>query len=205
MPRPNRIQLQDVAHHLIVRGNNRSCMFFNDADREFFLRCVHNSAAAAGCEIHAFVLMTTHVHLMVTPKAPRALSRMMQDAGRRYVENVNLVHGRTGTLFEGRFKTKPILTMSHAMTTLRYVEQNPVRAGMVARIEDYPWSSARHHLGLIADATIVEHAVFLALGDTRAERVAAYARHFKAPLDPDSLAEARAVPKRGRPRKGTPK
>jgi putative transposase len=90
------------------------------------------------------------------------------------------------------------------MKTLRYVEQNPVRAGMVARIEDYPWSSARHHLGLFADAAIVEHAVFLALGDTRAERVAAYARHYSDPLDPDSLAEARAVPKRGRPRKGNP-
>ena len=204
MPRPNRIQLQDVAHHLIVRGNNRSCMFFGDADREFFLRCAHNGAAAAGCEIHAFVLMTTHVHLMVTPRARGALSRMMQDVGRRYVENVNLVHGRTGTLFEGRFKTKPILTMAHAMTTLRYIEQNPVRAGMVARIEDYPWSSARHHLGHIADATIAEHSVFLALGNTRGERVAAYARLFSDALDPDALAEARAVPKRGRPRKPSP-
>lgn len=201
MPRPRRIQLESVAHHVIIRGNNRAPMFFSDADREFFLRCMHNGAAATGCDIHSYVLMTNHVHLMVTPRVPGALSRMMQEVGRRYVENVNLLYGRTGTLFEGRFKTKPILTMPQAMNTLLYIEQNPLRAGMVAHIGGYPWSSARHHLGLLEDAGITEHAVFLALGGTRGERTAAFSRQAERPLDDDSLAEVRAPPRRGRPRK----
>lgn len=201
MPRPHRIHDAGISQHVIVRGNNRSAMFLGDKDCEFFLRCLGNAAVSAECDIHAYVLMTNHVHLMATARADRGLSRLMQDVGRRYVENVNLVHGRTGTLLEGRFKSKLVLTFPHAMQCIRYIEQNPARAGMVARARDYPWSSCRHHLGVHIDALVTEHPAYLALGETPAERAKAYAGMCDEALDPESLAEIRGTPKRGRPRK----
>jgi putative transposase len=190
-----------VPQHIILRGNNKAPMFFNDTDREFFLRCLRNGAVATECSIHAYVLMTNHVHLLATPRKAGALSRLMQDTGRRYVENVNFVHGRSGTLFEGRFKSKPVLTMPYALTCMRYIEQNPVRAGMVRRPEEYLWSSCRHHLGIISDAIVTEHVVYLSLGGTRDERSRAYHVLCSQPIDLDQLKAIRATPARGRPRK----
>lgn len=203
MPRPPRIRDADLTQHLIVRGNNRAPMFFSEKDREFFLRCLRNGAVAMECDIHAYVLMDNHVHLLATPRTAGGLSRLMQEAGCRYVGNLNLVHGRTGTLFEGRFKSRPVLTMSHAMACLRYIEQNPVRAGMVRHPGDFPWSSCSHHLGRYVDEAITEHAVFLALGETADERARAYALLCARPLAADQLAAMRAVPVRGRPKKGS--
>lgn len=199
MPRPPRILDADLTQHVILRGNNKAAIFFSDADREFFLRCLCNGAVAAGCHIHAYVLMTNHVHLLATPRKVGAVSRLMQNTGRRYVENVNLVHERTGTLFEGRFKSKPIPTMTYAMSCLRYIEQNPVRAGMVRIPAEYPWSSCRHHLGIVSDAMILEHDVYLSLGETREERTVAYAGLCSRPLDSHLLTFMRAASPRGRP------
>jgi putative transposase len=175
-------------------------MFFGDKDREFFLRCLRNASVAERCDVHAFVLMTNHVHLLATAQVDRGLSCMMQSAGRRFVENVNLIHGRTGTLLEGRFKSRPVLTYPYALACIRYVEQNPVRAGMVPRASDYPWSSCRHHMGWFVDPMVSEHGAYLALAKTPGRRAEIYSGLCEVPLSSDLLETVRATPPRGRPR-----
>src|SRR2546423_2909310 len=104
MPRPPRLELPGVPQHVIQRGNNRAACFFGDTDRRFYLKCLADSASSRGCEVHAYVLMTNHVHLLVTPSEPGAIGAMMQDVGRRYVRVINTIQGRTGTLWESRFR-----------------------------------------------------------------------------------------------------
>jgi putative transposase len=120
--------------------------------------------------------MDNHVHLLATPTSESALSRMMQDLGRRYVGWFNHQHGRTGTLWEGRFRAQLVDADRWLLNCLRYIELNPVRAGLVSNLHDWPWSSLLHHLGLRQDAMVTDHPAFWALGNTPFEREAAYAR-----------------------------
>src|SRR5512147_2983635 len=113
MARPPRLELPGVPLHVIQRGNNRTTCFFGDADRRFYLTCLARAAAARGCSVHAYVLMTNHVHLLVTPRAEGAVGAMMQDIGRRYVRVLNTLHGRTGSLWEGRFKSSLVDSESY--------------------------------------------------------------------------------------------
>ena len=133
MPRPPRLELPGVPLHVIQRGVNRTACFFGDADRRFYLKCLGKAAAARGCAVHAYVLMTNHVHLLVTPGEAGAAGAMMQDIGRRYVRVINTVHGRTGSLWEGRFKSSLVDSEGYLLTCHRYIECNPVRAGMAAQ------------------------------------------------------------------------
>jgi putative transposase len=170
MPRALRLELAGVPLHIIQRGNNRGACFFSDADRRFYLKCLKETAAARGCSVHAYVLMTNHVHLLVTPLEAGVVSALMQDVGRQYVRAVNNAHARTGTLWEGRYKSSLVDTERYFLACHRYIELNPVRAGMVRHPADYPWSSHAHYANGRADRVLTQHSIYGSLGPTAAER-----------------------------------
>lgn len=141
--------------------------------------------------MHAYVLMTNHVHLLVTPSAAGAVSAMMQDVGRRYVRVINTLHGRTGSLWEGRFKSSLIDSERYLLTCHRYIELNPVRAGLAKHPEAYPWSSHAHYTGARSDRFVSDYPQFSALGASEAERRAAFRSLFNAQLEDRAVEEIR--------------
>ncbi len=174
MARQPRIDVAGVAQHLIQRGVDRSACFAADEDRRFYLSALQKVAIKHNCQIHAYVLMTNHVHLLVTGGQPGCSSTMMQALGRRYVQYFNNRYSRTGTLWEGRFKSSLVDSESYLLTCYRYIELNPVRAHMVPRAEDYPWSSARANAFGKPDPIVSPHAVFLELGKDPGSRLSSY-------------------------------
>ena len=174
MARPPRLEVAGIPLHVIQRGVNRSACFFGDADRRFYLKCLAQASGKRGCAVHAYVLMTNHVHLLVTPQEKGAASAMLQDLGRKYVRVLNTVHGRTGTLWEGRYKSSLVESEAYLLACHRYIESNPVRAGMAREAANYTWSSHGHYALGIANPLLTEHAVYRALGETPAERQAAF-------------------------------
>jgi REP-associated tyrosine transposase len=129
MPRLPRI---DLPQHLVVRGNNRGAMFRDDADRIIFLGYLEEALDACACDLHAYALMDNHVHLLATGHALGELSEVMQRVGRKFARVVNLRWGRTGTLFEGRFRSSLVDSEAYLFTCMTYIELNPVRAGIAA-------------------------------------------------------------------------
>lgn len=191
MPRKTRFDLPGIPQHVIQRGNNREPCFFAEADYRRYLSDLSTSAKKYSCAIHAYVLMTNHVHLLVTSDIPYGISQMMQALGRRYVYYINHEHRRTGTLWEGRFKAALIDTEAYLLTCMRYIELNPVRAAMVAHPADYPWSSyAMNALGR-ADALVTPHPIYLALDAVPTRRQQAYRELFRNHLDADALHDIR--------------
>ena len=168
-------------HHVIQRGNNRQDVFRDAADCERYLALLAEAAPNCGVAVHAYVLMTNHVHLLLTPNDDAGLSRLMQALGRRYVVWFNKRHARTGTLWEGRFRSSVIESERYLFACSRYIELNPVRAGMVSDPAEYRWSSYRHHIGLRPDPLIREHPLIWLLGNTPFERQAAYRQLFDQP------------------------
>ena len=152
MARLPRLVLAGQAHHVIQRGNNRQAIVLNDADRLQYLVQLRECAATYKVAIHAYVLMDNHVHLLATPATDQGISQMMQALGRRYVAWFNHKYGRSGTLWEGRFRAGLIDSEHHLMACMRYIELNPVRAGLCLHPADYLWSSCAHHLGRRSDA-----------------------------------------------------
>ena len=197
MARMSRLAVAGYPHHLIQRGNNRAAIFLDDEDRARYLGLLRAAATAAGVALHAYVLMTNHVHLLATPAAGDALSRMMQALGRNYVGWFNHRHGRSGTLWEGRFRSGLVEGDAHVLGCMRYIELNPVRAGMVRAPADYRWSSARHHLGLGADPLLTDHALFWSLGNTPFEREAAWREFLGQPVAAAEVREFTAACQRG--------
>lgn len=157
MPRSPRIDLPGIAQHVIQRGNNRQACFFTEIDRTRYLQDLREFAHREGCMVHAYVLMTNHAHLLMTPAGQGQVARVMQSLGRRYVRYVNDRYRRTGTLWEGRYKASPVGDDRYLLQCHRYIELNPVRAGLVADPADYPWSSHRHHALGAADALVSIH------------------------------------------------
>jgi putative transposase len=141
MARLGRYFIRDQVLHVIQRGNNRQAIFFAPEDYLAYRFWLAEAAKKYGCAVHAYVLMTNHVHLLVTPGSAESLPRMMQSLGRRYVRYVNRLYRRTGTLWEGRYRAAPIDSDEHFISCCRYIELNPVRARMVAHPGDYRWSS----------------------------------------------------------------
>jgi putative transposase len=131
MPRSPRLDLPGVAQHVVQRGNDRQPCFFTADDYLRYLRDLNEIARREGCAIHAYVPMTNHVHLLVTPPGTGRVSRMMQALGRRYVRYVNQTYHRTGTLWEGRYKACLVASDAHLLQCHRYIELNPLRAAMV--------------------------------------------------------------------------
>lgn len=187
VPRPPRAVLPGQPLHLIQRGNNRSACFVDDADRGHYKRALRSASAHAGCAIHAYVLMTNHVHLLITPSNAGSPGRMMQMLGRRYVRYFNDRYGRSGTLWEGRCHSTMVDSELYFLACSRYVESNPVRAGLVARPDGYPWSSYRCNADGEPDDLVTPHALYIALGPHPELRRASYRTLFSAPSDPDML------------------
>ncbi|MDH3690645.1 MAG: transposase [Gammaproteobacteria bacterium] len=179
MARLPRYILPGLPHHLIQRGNNRGVIFFADLDYRFYLECVHLASERHHVAIHAYVLMTNHAHLVVTPERGQSLSKMMHLIGLRYAQYINLNYQRTGTLWEGRYKATPIDTEPYLLTCYRYVESNPIRANMVGDPGDYRWSSYAHHALGRCNPLIRDHDLYLALGKTTEARCRVYRALFR--------------------------
>ena len=199
MPRAPRLALVGVPLHVIQRGNNRGACFVSDDDYRQYLYYLRIAAARFSCAIHAYVLMTNHVHLMLTPHERHAVSRLMQHVGRRYVRKFNECHARSGTLWEGRFRSSLVDSERYFLVCQRYIEHNPVRAGMVRLARDYPWSSYRHHAEGRLDPLLTEHDCYLQLGGTAAERIDAYQALFAEAIAFDDIECIRSSVNRGRP------
>jgi putative transposase len=168
--------------HVIQRGNNRAPIFFADEDYARYRGWLAEAAAANGCAVHAYVLMTNHVHLLVTPRHADSLPRTMQSLGRRYVRHVNTVYRRSGTLWEGRYRAAAIDGDAYFFACCRYIELNPVRARLVAHPRDYRWSSYRAHGAGAVDPLAAWHPLFNRLGRSAPERRANYRALFREKL-----------------------
>jgi putative transposase len=187
MARLPRLTIPGYPHHVIQRGNNRQAIFASDVDRRYLLELLAEYANKFKVAIHAYVLMDNHFHLLATPEMADGLPQMMQAVGRRYVRYFNDVQGRSGTLWEGRYRSTVIETDRYLLACMAYIDLNPVRAGMVAAAEDYPWSSHGHYIGQRFDKTITPHPLVWALGNTPFAREAAYADLVHAGLSADQL------------------
>jgi len=179
MARLPRLTVPGHPHHVIQRGNNRQEVFRDAADCERFLALLGDLASAHRVAVHAYVLMPNHVHLLMTPAEGSALSRLMQALGRSYVTWFNRRHSRTGTLWEGRFRASVVESERYLFACSRYIEMNPVRAGLVSDPAQYRWSSHAHHVGLRPEALIEEHPLIWSLGNTPFARQAAYRQLFE--------------------------
>ena len=175
MARLPRLTVPGYPHHVIQRGNNRQAIFVSDADRRFLLGLWAEYAEKFQVAVHAYVLMDNHFHLLVTPSTETGLPQMMQAVGRRYVRHFNDAHGRSGTLWEGRYRSTLIETERYLLACMAYIDLNPVRAGLAAEARQHPWSSHGHHIGLRADKLLTPHELYWALGNTPFAREAAYA------------------------------
>ena len=185
MARLPRLTVTGYPQHVILRGNNRQDIFRNTADYQRMLDLMEQHSREQGVEIHAYVLMTNHLHLLLTPQKDQALPKMMQAVGRSYVQTFNKVHGRTGTLWEGRYRSTLIQTERYLLACMAYIDLNPVRARMVAQPDDYGWSSYSHYVGRRNDRLITPHALYWGLGNTPFAREAAYAEMVHAGIQAD--------------------
>ena len=191
MARLPRLTIPGFPHHVIQRGNDRRDIFVDDADRARYLAALRDISAAVGLAVHAYVLMPNHVHLLVTPENPGDVGRVVQSLGRRYVRWFNDRHGRTGALFEGRYRSTVVEADRYLLACMRYIEMNPVRAGLVQEPDEFRWSSHAHHAGQSVDPLINDHPVYWALGNTPFERQATYRLLFDHSASDDELTAIR--------------
>jgi len=191
MARLPRFVIPGQPQHIILRGNNRSEIFCADADYRFYLEKLQLACDKHSCDIHAYVLMTNHVHLLITPHAEQSLPKAMQMLGRYYVQYYNTCYQRTGTLWEGRYKATLIDTETYLLTCMRYIELNPVRAGMVSHPSAYPWSSYHHNALGQPNGLVTPYLEYRRLGKTDQERQVAYRQLFKHHIPEKSLTEIR--------------
>ena len=190
MARLSRLTLPGHPHHVIQRGNNRQAIFVSAADYQTMLDLLEENASKFNVAIHAYVLMGNHFHLLATPETANGLPQMMQAVGRRYVRYFNDSQKRTGTLWEGRYRSTLIQTEPYLLACMAYIDLNPVRADMVVQAKDYPWSSHAHYVGGRIDKLITPHALFWSLGNTPFAREAAYADLVQAGI---SVAQQQAL------------
>jgi len=187
MPRKPRFTLPGVPQHIVQRGNNREPCFLAETDYRRYLLDLREVSCKFNCRIHAYVLMTNHVHLLATPLTEHAIGQMMQALGRRYVYYINHTYLRTGTLWEGRYKANLVDGEAYLLTCMRYIELNPVRAGMVEHPGDYAWSSYSANAQGKCEPLIAPHPLYHALGDAEGERQKAYRELFRHHVDDDDL------------------
>jgi len=197
--RQPRLELPGVPLHVIQRGNNRNACFHADGDRHLYLKFLGAAARRFQCGLHAYVLMPNHVHLLVTPESAGAVASMMQDLGRRYVRIFNDVHGRTGTLWEGRYKAAMIDTERYFLTCQRYIELNPVRASLVKNPADFRWSSHRHYVHGASNPLVTPHSIMQRLANDDTARREAYLDLFKEPIEPAVIDLIRSRTNKGWP------
>lgn len=182
MARLPRLYVEGCLQHIVQRGNNRDVCFYADADYAFYLQQLKLASKKYDVAVHAFVLMTNHVHLLVTPSSQYAASRMMQSLGRSYVRYINLTYRRTGTLWEGRFKASLVDSSRYFLMVSRYIELNPLRAGMVTHPGEYPWSSYRANGMGLSIELLTPHCEYLNLAATESARLLTYRQMVEAGL-----------------------
>ncbi len=191
MPRRSRVVMPGVPMHLIQRGNNRGQCFFADADYLQYLEWLSESAQVSGCALHAYVLMTNHVHLLLTPRHEGSVGILMKRLGQRYVQYINRTYQRSGTLWEGRYRSCLIEQETYLLVCQRYIEMNPVRAGIVKHPRDYRWSSYRANGQGEQTDMLYSHPLYLELGRTESQRLEAYRELFRLELDEEETAKVR--------------
>ena len=184
MARLPRLTLPGYPHHVIQRGNNRQAIFVTPDDYRKLLNLLEENAKTFDVAVHAYVLMSNHFHLLATPRTADGLPKMMQAVGRSYVRYFNDRNQRSGTLWEGRYKSTLIQTDRYLLACMAYMDLNPVRAGLAIQAQDYPWSSHLHYLGLRVDRLISPHALYWGLGNTPFAREAAYAELVQSGIKP---------------------
>ena len=199
MARTPRFDIPGIPQHLVHRGVDRMACFARHWDYARYLEELHSSARKFECAVHAYVLMTNHVHLLVTPPEEGATGRMMQRLGRRYVGYFNTCHLRTGPLWEGRFKSCLVDSDDYLLRCQRYIELNPVRAGIVRSPLAYPWSSHRHYALGESNPLLSAHPTLLALSADQERRRAAYVRLVGSQIDDTELDHLRLHLRQGRP------
>lgn len=185
MARLPRLTVPGYPHHIIQRGNNRQAIFSSTADYRMLLGLLDENAQKFDVALHAYVLMSNHFHLLATPATADGLPQMMQAAGRRYVRYFNDSQGRSGTLWEGRYRSTMIETERYLLACMVYIDLNPVRAGMAKEPGDYPWSSYGHYAGLRTDKLVTPHPLFWGLGNTPFAREAAYVELVRNAITPE--------------------
>ena len=183
MPRQARIVQAGMPHHVVQRGNNRQPCFFSEANYRIYLDWLKENAASTGCAIHAYVLMTNHVHLLVTPEESSSLAALMKQQSQRYAQYINRHYDRSGSLWEGRFRSRITEDDRYVLACYRYIELNPVRAGMVEHPGDYPWSSYRANGEGESGGLVVAHPTYEAMAGSKAQRLRQYRSLFELPLD----------------------
>jgi putative transposase len=191
MPRRARLAIPGIPWHIIQRGNNRSACFYADADYHRYLETLQQQAVAHGCSIHAYCLMTNHVHLLLTPARPDSAGLMMKHLGQRYVQYINRTYRRTGTLWEGRFRSCLAQEETYVLACYRYIELNPVRAGMVEHPADYRWSSYCFNGQGLPNKLLTSHQQYTALGPSQDIRCSSYRELFRVHLEPGLVDEIR--------------
>jgi putative transposase len=191
MARRERPRVAGLPVHIIQRGNNRQVCFYAEADHRFFLRQLSELATRCWCKVHAYVLMTNHVHLLLTPSLPEGVSLLMKLLGQRYVQYINRIYGRSGTLWDGRFRSSLVQDSRYVLACYRYIEMNPVRPNMVKHPAEYPWSSYASNAIGQAISWLTPHGEYLALGSNDEKRQAAYRGLFDGEINPQLLRDIR--------------
>ena len=191
MPRRSRIIVPNIPLHVIQRGNNRQACFYASEDYQFYLEWLQEYAGSTGCLVHAYVLMTNHVHLLLTPEKSESAGNLMKRLGQRYVQYINRTYKRSGTLWEGRFRSSIIQQDEYLLKCQRYIELNPVRAGIVKHPGEYRWSSYLVNGQGKSDDLLSPHSLYQALGRTASERQNAYRELFRYELEPGEIDEIR--------------
>ena len=193
MPRQLRYRLPGVPQHVVQRGNNKQVTFFDECDYRRYLEDLQEACEKYDCDVHAYVLMTNHVHLLMTPQHEDSIAKVMPSVGRKYVRYINGTYKRTGTLWEGRYKASVIQSELYLLRCYRYIELNPVRAGMTESPMEYKWSSYAYNGFNKKDDIVCPHKCYLKLGQSVDERTQAYRELFRHQMDNRLLNEIRDV------------
>jgi putative transposase len=180
-----------MAVHVVQRGHSRNPVFFDTGDYYTYLDYLRDAVRRHGCKIHAYVLMTNHVHLLITPDSKQGISRVMQSLNRLYVPYINFTYGTSGTIWEGRYKASLIEHEEYLLTCMRYIELNPVRAGMVRAPEEYYWSSYGVNAWGDTDDCLTPHDLYISLAKTAEARRRAYRQLFDIYLDEKTIGDIR--------------
>jgi putative transposase len=196
MPRHARFRLDGYPFHIVHRGNNRGACFVDDFDRRLYLALLEEFTVEDRCDMHAFVLMTNHVHLLVTPEHATSVSRFMKNVAQRYTQRFNKKHKRTGSLWEGRFHSS-IVDTGYLLCCQRYIDLNPVRAGMVPHPAFYRWSSYHAYADGTASTLVRAHRQFMTLGTDEQSRRAAYLAFLNEAVSPVELERIRSAARGG--------
>lgn len=198
MPRSPRLVVPDAPLHITQRGVDRCATFLADEDFAFYHLALREASREARCAVHAYVLMTNHIHLLLTPEDAAGPARLMRSLGSRYVGYFNARYRRSGTLWEGRYRSALVASVPYLFACSRYIESNPTRAGLVDDPAAYPWSSFRHNARGDDDPALTPHPQYWALGAQRVARCTAYRALFAREIEPSVVARFRVAP-RGHP------